>query len=34
MSAIEERVSDRNLLKLLRATLRAGVMQMVRSTAR
>src|SRR5271167_971424 len=26
MSAIEERVSDRNLLKLLRATLRAGVM--------
>jgi len=27
MSAIEERVSDRNLLKLLRAMLRAGVMQ-------
>src|SRR5439155_2522812 len=26
MSAIEERVSDRNLLKLLRAMLRAGVM--------
>jgi RNA-directed DNA polymerase len=27
MSAIEERVSDRRLLKLLRAMLRAGVMQ-------
>ncbi len=27
MSAIEERVSDRNLLKLVRAMLRAGVMQ-------
>ena len=27
MSAIEERISDRNLLKLLRAMLRAGVME-------
>jgi RNA-directed DNA polymerase len=27
MSAIEERVSDRRLLKLLRAMLRAGVMR-------
>jgi RNA-directed DNA polymerase len=27
MSAIEERVSDRHLLKLLRAMLRAGVMR-------
>lgn len=27
MSAIEERISDRHLLKLLRVMLRAGVMQ-------
>ena len=27
MSAIEERISDRHVLKLLRAMLRAGVMQ-------
>jgi RNA-directed DNA polymerase len=27
MQAVEERISDRNLLKLLRAMLRAGVMQ-------
>jgi RNA-directed DNA polymerase len=27
MSAIEERISDRHVLKLLRAMLRAGVME-------